>query len=229
MALEGVRVLDFSHVLSGPYCTMLLADMGAEVIKIEKQGEYDRIALPLINGESYFFMILNRNKKGITLNLKEPQAIEIAKKLVEQSDVVVENFRPGVMDRLGLGYDTLKQINPKIIFASISGYGQNSPNSSRPAFDLIAQALSGVMKNTGDPNGPPMRCGFDIGDIIPALFTAFAIVTALCARNHTHKGQFIDVAMVDSLILWSTVSLSWRKTAGTAWLEATMDQRSTSI
>lgn len=220
MALEGYRVLDFTHVLTGPYCTMLLADMGAEVIKIEKQGEYDRTAFPMINGESYYFMVLNRNKKGITLNLKEPQGIEIAKKLVEDSDVVVENFRPGVMARLGLGYDCLKQINPQIVFASISGFGQNSPNSSRPAFDLIAQALSGVMKNTGDPNGPPMRCGFDIGDIIPAILTAFAIVTALCARNHTQKGQYIDVAMVDSLILSQQDYFTITKATGEAPIRA---------
>lgn len=201
LALEGIRVLDLTHVLSGPYCTMLLADMGAEVIKIEKHGEYDRKAAPLINGESYFYMLLNRNKKSLTLNLKSEKGVEILKDLMTRCDVVVENFRPGVMDKLGIGYDVLKKINPKIIFASISGYGQNSRYPYRAAFDLTAQALSGVMAVTGYPDGPPTRCGFDVGDIIPALFTAFSIVTALHARLNTGMGQGIDVSMVDSLIL----------------------------
>ena len=201
MALEGVRVLDLTHVLSGPYCTMLLADMGAEVIKIEKQGEYDRNAIPLIKGESYFYMVLNRNKKGITLNLKHNKGVEILKQLTAKSDVVVENFRPGVMDKLGVGYETLKEVNPKIIFASISGYGQESRNSNLVAYDLTAQAQSGVMAITGDPEGPPMRCGFDVGDIIPGIYTSFSILAALIARRHTGVGQMIDVSMVDSLVL----------------------------
>jgi crotonobetainyl-CoA:carnitine CoA-transferase CaiB-like acyl-CoA transferase len=201
MALEGIRVLDLTHVLSGPYCTMLLADMGAEVIKIEKHGEYDRSAVPLIRGESYFYMVLNRNKKGITLNLKHEKGVEILKQLTAKSDVVVENFRPGVMENLGIGYEILKNINPNIIFASISGYGQNSRNSRLVAYDLTAQAQSGVMSITGDPKGPPMRCGFDVGDIIPGLYTAFSILAALIARMNTGVGQMIDVSMVDSLIL----------------------------
>ena len=201
LALSGVRVLDLTHVLSGPYCTMLLADMGAEVIKVERHGEYDRNAIPLIKGESYFYMVLNRNKKGITLNLKHQKGVEILKQLTARSDVVVENFRPGVMGNLGIGYETLKEINPKIIFASISGYGQGSRYPNRVAYDLTAQALSGVMAITGDPKGPPMRCGFDVGDIIPAIYTAFSIVTALYSRLITGIGQMIDVSMVDSLIL----------------------------
>ncbi len=201
LALEGIRILDLTHVLSGPYCTMLLADMGAEVIKVEKYGEFDHLALPVIEGESYFFMVLNRNKKGITLNLKHKKGIEILKQLTAKSDVVVENFRPGVMDKLGIGYKTLKKINPKIIFASISGYGQNSRYPNRVAYDLTAQALSGVMAGTGDSDGPPVRSGIDIGDIIPAIYTAFSIMTALYARMVSGIGQMIDVSMVDSLIL----------------------------
>jgi len=216
LALEGTRVLDLTHVLSGSYCTMLLADMGAEVIKIEKHGEYDRNAIPLIKGESYFYMVLNRNKKSITLNLKHEKGVEILKQLTAKSDIVVENFRPGVMDKLGIGYDTLKKVNPKIIFASISGYGQNSRYSNRAAYDLTAQALSGVMAITGDPSGPPMRCGFDVGDIIPAIFTAFSIVTALCARMNTGVGQMIDVSMVDSLILCQPDQFTTTKVTGKA-------------
>ncbi len=208
-ALEGIRVLDLTRVLSGPYCTAMLADMGAEVIKVEhpRGGDLSREPSVSVNGESYYFMSLNRGKKGIALNLKTTEGIAILKKLAEKSDVLVENFRPGVMGKMGLGYEEIRKINPAIIYASISGFGQDSPLGHLPAFDLVAQAMGGIMSINGHPGDPPTRVGVSLGDTSSALYAAFAIVTALYARKEHGTGQFIDVAMVDSIFSLLEMSL----------------------
>jgi len=202
-ALKDVRVVDFTRVLSGPFCTAMLADMGAEVIKIEgPKGGADLARLDngvTIKGEALYFMTLNRNKKGILLNLKKKEGIEIVKKLVKVSDVVVENNRPGVMEKLGIAYPDLKKINPAIIYASISGFGRKSPFANHPAFDIVAQAMSGIMSINGFPENPPTKVGIALGDTASAIYSAFAIVVALYARKVHGIGQYIDVAMVDSL------------------------------
>jgi CoA:oxalate CoA-transferase len=208
-ALENVRILDLTRVLSGPFCTAMLADMGAHVIKVEhpKGGDGAREPSAAINGESLYFMSLNRGKKGIALNLKDEKGIKILKRLVEKSDVVVENFRPGVMEKLGLAYEDLKKINPAIIYASISGFGQYSPMKNLPAFDMVAQAMGGIMSVNGGAGAPPTRVGVSLGDTSTALYTAFAIVTALYNREKTGKGQAIDVSMVDSVFSLLEMSL----------------------
>lgn len=198
-ALNGIRVLDLTRVLAGPYCTMMMADMGAEVIKIEspEKGDDSRHFGPYIHGESTYFMSINRNKKSITLNLKDEDAQKIFFDLVTQVDVLTENFKPGTMEKLGLGYETLKQLNPRLIYASTSGFGQTGPYSRRPAYDGVVQAMGGIMSITGEAGGRPTRVGPSIGDIIAGLFTAIGVLGALNYRNETGKGQQIDVAMLD--------------------------------
>lgn len=198
-ALEGLKVIDLTRVLAGPYATMLLADFGAEIIKIEvpKTGDDSRAFGPYVNGESAYFMSINRNKKSITLNLKTEEGKDILKKLVSQADVLVENFRPGTMEKLGLGYELLKEINPKLIYAASSGYGHTGPYSQKPAYDAVVQAMGGIMSITGQVGGKPTRVGTSIGDIAAGLFTAIGILTALNYRNETGLGQKVDVAMLD--------------------------------
>lgn len=198
-ALEGIKVIDLTRVLAGPYATMLLADFGAEIIKIEvpKTGDDSRAFGPYVNGESAYFMSINRNKKSITLNLKTEEGKDILKKLVMQADVLVENFRPGTMEKLGLGYDILKEINPKLIYAASSGYGHTGPYSQKPAYDAVVQAMGGIMSITGQVGGKPTRVGTSIGDIAAGLFTAIGILTALNYRHETGIGQKVDVAMLD--------------------------------
>ena len=200
--LEGIRVLDLTKVLAGPFCTMILADLGAEVIKIEKPGVGDdaRYFTPFIKGQSAYFININRGKKSIVINLKNPKGKELFLKLVEKADVVVENFKPGTMEKLGLGYDVLKKVNPRIIYASISGFGQYGPYRDRLAYDLIAQAMGGIMSITGWPETPPTRVGTAIADILAGLYCCIAILAALRAREVTGEGQRIDVAMVDSVM-----------------------------
>lgn len=197
--LENVVVLDLSRVLAGPYATMVLADLGADVIKIEqpKIGDDSRQFGPFVDGESAYFMSLNRNKRSITLNLKDPKAKEIFKEMVKKADVVVENYRPGTMEKLGLGYDVLKEINPRIIYAACSGFGQTGPDSKKAAYDVIVQGAGGIMSITGHEDGEPTRVGASIGDITAGLFTAIGILTALYNRTVTGKGQMVDVAMLD--------------------------------
>lgn len=182
--LDGIRVLDLSRVLAGPYCGMLLADMGAEVIKVEVPGRGDdaRINYPIINGESAYFMNLNRNKRGITLNLKSEKGKEIFRKLVAKSDIVLENYRPGVMDKLGLGYEELKKINPAIIYGAVSGFGHYGPYSQRPGYDIIGQAMSGLMSTTGWPGGAPTRTGTAISDVMGGISCCVGILAAYINR-----------------------------------------------
>jgi len=199
MALEGIRILDLTRVLAGPYATMVLADLGADVIKIERPGTGDdsRHFGPYLHDESAYFMSLNRNKRSMTLNLKSPRGKQIIRELVLQMDVAVENFRPGTLDRLGLGYETLCEINPRLIYAASSGFGRTGPYSRRPAYDGVVQAMGGVMSITGPEDGTPTRVGTSIGDIVAGIFTAIGILSALTARERTGQGQLVDVAMLD--------------------------------
>lgn len=198
--LAGIKVLDLTRVYSGPYCTMMLADLGADVIKIEKQvdGDDTRTFMPVKEGESGYFTYLNRNKKSIALNLKEDEGIEIIKELAKKSDIVVENFSPGVVSRLGIGYEDLKQVNPKIIYGSISGFGQTGPYKSKPAYDVVCQAMGGFMALTGEKDGKPYKLGPSIVDASAGIHMAFALMSALYYREKTGIGQFIDVGMMDT-------------------------------
>lgn len=197
--LEGIRVLDFTHVLAGPYATMILADLGAEVIKIErpKIGDDSRGFGPYRNGESAYFANINRNKYGMVLNLKDQKAKEIVKELVKKSDIVIENFKPGTMEKLGFSYEEFSKINPKIIYVSISGFGKTGLYKDRPGYDMIVQAFGGIMSITGPEGGPPVRVGTSVGDITAALFASLGVLSALIKREKTGKGEFIDVAMLD--------------------------------
>jgi len=199
--LEGVKILDLSHVLAMPYCTMVLSDLGAEVIKIEKNdGDDSRKFGPYKNGESAYFMSINRNKKSIVLNLKEEKGKEIVRELIKKCDVITENFRPGTMEKLGFSYENIKKINPSIIYATISQFGNDSVYPGRPGYDIIAQAYGGLMSITGYPDNPPTRVGSSIADIISGLFSAIAILGALRTKDKTGQGQYIDTAMVDCII-----------------------------
>lgn len=208
MALENLTVLDLTRVLAGPFCTMMLADMGANVIKIEvPNGGDDTRAYPPfrehnLNGEreSLYFANINRNKKGITLNLKAPEGKEIFKELVKKADIVVENYRPGVMDKLGLGYDVLKEINPRIIYAAVSGFGCYGPYHLRPGYDILGQAMGGMMAITGPKGGEPTRAGSALGDMLGGLHVTIGILAAVNARTITGKGQRVDVSLMDSVI-----------------------------
>ncbi|MGO1368145.1 CaiB/BaiF CoA transferase family protein [Senegalia sp. (in: firmicutes)] len=201
-ALENIKVLDLTRVLAGPYATMILGDMGAEIIKIERPGVGDdsRAFGPYENGESAYFMSLNRNKKSITMNLKKDETKKMFLEMVKQVDIVVENYRPGTMEKLGLGYEKLKEVNPKLIYAAASGFGHTGPYSTRPAYDAIVQAMGGIMSITGEKGGKPVRVGPSIGDITAGLFTSIGILAALNYRNETGKGQKVDVAMLDGQV-----------------------------
>ncbi len=198
-ALSNLKVLDLTRVLAGPYCTMILADMGAEVIKVEQPGRGDdsRQFGPYVEGESAYFMSINRNKNSITINLKHQEGKKLFLDLVAKVDVVVENYRPGTMEKLGIGYDIIKQVNPKIIYAATSGFGHSGPYSQRPAYDGVVQAMGGIMSITGQPGGKPTRVGPSVGDINAGMFTAIGVLGALNYRNATGKGQKVDVAMLD--------------------------------
>ena len=208
MALENLTVLDLTRVLAGPFCTMMLADMGANVIKIEVPtgGDGTRTYPPFreknLNGqrESLYFANINRNKKGVTLNLKAPEGKAIFKELVKKADIVVENYRPGVMDKLGLGYDVLKEINPRLIYAAVSGFGCYGPYHLRPGYDILAQAMGGMMAITGPRGGEPTRAGSALGDMLGGLHVTIGILAAVNARTITGKGQRVDVSLMDSMI-----------------------------
>ncbi|MGQ0635141.1 MAG: CaiB/BaiF CoA transferase family protein [Planctomycetaceae bacterium] len=203
--LEGVQVLDLSRVLAGPYCTMLLADQGADVIKVERPDGGDDTrhwGPPFAAGESAYYLSCNRNKRGITLNLKTAAGRELARRLAERSDVLVENFLPGTLDRWGLGFAELSQRNPRLVYCSITGFGQTGPRSAEPGYDIMIQALAGVMSITGEPDGPPMKLGVAISDITAGLFACQAIVGALYAREMTGQGERIDISLFDATLAW---------------------------
>ncbi|RCK80494.1 MAG: L-carnitine dehydratase/bile acid-inducible protein F [Candidatus Ozemobacter sibiricus] len=199
--LNGIVVVDLTRVLAGPFCTMLLADLGAEVIKIERPdgGDDSRAFGPFVQGESAYFMSINRGKKSATLNLKHPQGKELLQALVAKADILVENFKPGVMDRLGLGYAALSALNPRLIYAASSGFGQTGPYSDRPAYDLIIQGMGGLMSITGPDARHPTKVGSSIADIFAGVFTTIGILAALHARAKTGRGQLVDVGMLDCM------------------------------
>src|SRR5579872_2861081 len=200
--LSSLLVIDLTRVLAGPYCTMLLAELGARVIKVENPngGDDSRRFSPFFQGRSAYFMSLNRGKESIALDLKNDADRALLLRMLRRADVLVENYRPGTLDRLGFGYEQLKIENPRLIYAATSGFGQTGPWSRKPAYDLIVQALSGVMSITGQPGGPPTKCGTSIGDITGGLFTALGIAGALYHRERTGQGMMIDVSMLDGQI-----------------------------
>ena len=197
--LEGLKVLDLSRVLAGPYCTMLLADFGADVIKIEppKVGDDSRAFGPFVGKESAYFMSLNRNKRSMVLDFKNPKHIEVFKEMVAKADVVVENYRPGTMEKFGLSYDVLKEINPELIYAACSGFGRTGPYRLKPAYDIIVQAMGGIMSITGEGKDSPTRVGASVGDVVAGIFTAYGVMLALYHREKTGRGQLVDVGMLD--------------------------------
>ena len=206
-ALEGLKVLDLTRALAGPYCTLMLGDHGADVIKIEIPGSGDDTrhwGPPFIEGESAYFLSINRNKRSLTLNFKEDEAKEIFLTLSANADVIVENFTPGVMDRFGLGYDVISSVNPRIIYTSISGFGQDGPYSRLPAYDQIMQGISGLMSLTGEPDGEPQKVGIAVSDIGAGMWAAFAIMSAVHHRAEHGEGQYIDVSMLDGQVAWLT-------------------------
>ncbi|PSC05369.1 CoA transferase [Alsobacter soli] len=205
--LANIRVLDLSRVLAGPYCTALLADLGAEVIKLEPPaGDDYRHIGPFKDGESALFTLNNRGKKSVVLDLKKPADLELAQALAARVDVVVENFRPGVAARLGLGAEALRQANPRLVYCSISGFGQDGPFKDLPAYDLVVQAMSGLMAATGEDGGAPLKTGESVADLIAGLFASWSIMAALVQRNATGQGATLDVAMYDALFSMLTTS-----------------------
>jgi len=216
--LEGIKVLDLTRVLAGPFCTMVLSDLGAEVIKVEMPdiGDDSRYFGPFKNEQSLYFLSLNRAKKSITLNLKKEDGKKILKDLVKDFDVLVENYRPGTMEKLGLGYDVLKEVNPRLIYAASSGFGHSGPDSKKPAYDILAQARGGIMSITGWPDSPPTRVGMSTGDITASLFTAIGINSALFQREKTGKGEKVDVAMLDCQVAILENALSRYQVDGVA-------------
>jgi len=205
MALEGLRVLDLTQIMAGPFCAMLLADLGAEVIKIEKpQGGDDsrRMGPPFLHGESAAFMAVNRNKLGLTLDIKTPAGADILWKLIESADVLIENFRPGTLARLEFGYEQVHARQPRLVYCSISGYGQTGPYSQRGGFDLVAQAMSGVLSVTGTPD-QPVKVGVPISDLNAGLFASHAILAALLARSRTGEGQHVETSLLEAALAYT--------------------------
>jgi len=203
--LEGLTVLDLSTQLSGPYCSMLLGDLGADVIKVERPGQGDdaRAFPPFVNGESAPFMTFNRNKRSLTLDLKQPAGREICLRLAARADVFLENFRAGAAERLGLGYAHISAVNPRLIYCSISGFGQTGPYRERGGFDLIAQGMSGLMSITGEEDGPPLRVPIPLTDLGAGMFGAIGILAALAAREKSGRGQWVDTSLLETPIAWS--------------------------
>jgi crotonobetainyl-CoA:carnitine CoA-transferase CaiB-like acyl-CoA transferase len=207
--LDGVRVLELANYMAGPFCGMLLADMGAEVIKVENPlgGDFSRHAAPFVQGEGAGFMAVNRNKLSLALNLKDERGRTLFLKLVQTADVIVENYRPGTMDDLGLSYAALSALNPRLIYSSASGFGQTGPYRHRAALDLIVQGMSGLMSITGEDGRPPVKVGVPIADLASGLFGAYAVIGALFAREKTGRGQQVDISMLEAamaLEIWET-------------------------
>lgn len=203
--LHGVTVVDLSRILAGPYCTMMLGDMGAEIIKIEQPGSGDDTRTwgpPWAGGESAYYLAINRNKRSLTLNLKRPRARELLLRLVARADVVIDNFKVGGLDQLGLGWETLRAANPRLVHCSISGYGPDGPYAERPGYDFIAQAMGGLMSVTGEPDGPPLKLGVAAADMTTGMFACIAILAALHHRDETGEGQHLDVSLLESIVAW---------------------------
>src|SRR3981081_235533 len=202
-SLSGIKVLDFSHALAGPYCTLLLADHGAAVYKLESPGGGDMgrgWGPPFIGNQASYFIGLNRGKRSVSVNLKRAEGVELCLRMMEKVDVVIENFRPGTMSRLGLGYEAARARNARIVYCSISGYGQDGPSRDEPAMDLILQASSGLMSVTGTTDGTRVRCGYSFAAVTTGLFALIGVLMALRSRDISGIGQFVDVSMLDSII-----------------------------
>ena len=217
--LAGTTVVDLTRVLSGPYCTMMLADMGARVIKVEQPGRGDDTrgwGPPFQNGESSYFMSINRNKESLTLNLKHPDGRRVLEQLLEQADVLVENFRPGTLDRLQLGYADVADRWPKVVYCSVSGFGQTGPRRTEPGYDAVMQGEGGLMSITGPGDGPAYRLGVAIADITSGMFAAYGVAMGLLARHRTGRGQYIDVGMLDSVAALLTYQAGIYFTTGVA-------------
>jgi crotonobetainyl-CoA:carnitine CoA-transferase CaiB-like acyl-CoA transferase len=202
LPLEGITVLDLTRVLSGPYCTMMLADMGARIIKVEQPDKGDDTRAwgpPFVGGESAYFMSINRNKESVTLDFKRSEGRAVLDALVAKSDVLVENFRPGTLTKLGYDYATLSQKYPRLVYCSVSGFGQTGPRSKEPGYDAVIQAEGGLMSITGPADGPPYRLGVAIADVVSGMFAAYGVAMALFARERTGRGQLVDLAMLDAV------------------------------
>ena len=201
-ALEHIKIVDLTRTLAGPFCTMMLGDMGADIIKIEEpeRGDETRGWTPFWNGESTQFVSFNRNKRSLSVNLKEPEGIQVVQSLARDADVMIESFRAGALDRMGLGYDAIKDLNPDIIYCSISGYGRTGPLAEKPGYDLLIQAYSGLMNLTGDPEGMPMRVGFSLVDLFTGMMAYGSIMTALYHREQTGQGQWVEAALLDGQV-----------------------------
>jgi crotonobetainyl-CoA:carnitine CoA-transferase CaiB-like acyl-CoA transferase len=205
--LDDLTVVDLTRALAGPYCTTMLGDLGARVIKIESPDGGDDTrgwGPPFVDGESAYFLSINRNKESAVLNLKHPRGRDLLLRLIRGADVLVENFRPGTMDRLGLGYAAVHEAAPRLVYCSISGFGQTGPYRERPAYDLIVQGMGGLMGITGEADGPPMRVGVAVADICAGMFAAYGILAALRVRDRTGRGQWVDAAMLDGQVAWMT-------------------------
>ena len=203
----GIRVLDLTRALSGPYATMILGDLGADAIKVEDTWHGDdtrRWGPPFQGDDASYFLSVNRNKRGLAVNLKDPEGRQIAQRLARRSDILMENFRPGTAARLGLGYEELSGQNPRLIYASISGYGQTGPDAALPGYDAVAQALSGMMSVTGEADGEPVRSGTSLADVGAGMWALIGILAALHARDATGRGQLIDVSLLDGQVAWLT-------------------------
>ena len=205
LPLEGVKVLDFTAIMAGPYCTLMLADMGAEVVKIESfpEGDGSRRFDPKVNGESYCFAMLNRNKKSVALNMKDARGKEVFMKLAREADIIVENYRPGVTRKLGIDYNAIKAINPGIIYASVSGFGQTGPYSQKGGFDIIAQGMSGIMTMTGAPGGRPAKVGIAMNDIAAGATALYSILAAYIKRMKTGEGTYLDTSLLEAGLAWT--------------------------
>ncbi|OXJ09322.1 CaiB/BaiF CoA transferase family protein [Burkholderia sp. HI2500] len=217
LPLDGIRVIDFSRVLAGPLCSALLGDLGADVIKIEPPAGDDYRAIgPFANGESGLFAAMNRNKRSVVIDLKTADGQALAQSLCAQADVVVENFRPGVADRLGIGYAALSARNRALIYASVSGFGQTGPESHRPAYDIILQAMCGLMDATGSPDGDPTMVGDSVSDVVSGIFASWGVLAALVARDRTGEGSHVDVSMFDATMNLTAALVARYATTGVA-------------
>ena len=210
-SLSRVKIVDFSRVLSGPYSTLILGDLGADIVKVEEptEGDATRENKPFVNGQSHYFLSLNRNKRSLGLNLKSPEGQKVAQKLAATADVVVENYRPGKMSAFGLDYESLVKVNPRIIYCSISGFGQDGSMSTTPAYNDVVQGLSGVMSMNGEPDGMPVKVGIPIGDLAAGMFAAMGILAALYEREASGKGKHLDISMLDCLLGMLGYSAGW--------------------
>lgn len=215
-SLDGLRVLDLSRFIAGPYCAMMLGDMGAEVVKIEPpgDGEYARRALPAVEGHSLYTFIVNRNKKSLAIDLRHPEGLATLKALIREADVLVENFRPGTMEQMGLGWEAVHALNPRLVMARISGFGQDGPLAQKQCFDGVAQAMSGLMDMTGQPDGPPTMIGSFVCDYTTGMYAALGILAALNARHATGVGQLVDVSLLESALSMLMTAIPQHKLFG---------------